>query len=167
MSKSNRLVGKLKRAMEDEIHVFDDFILQEESLNKLIKERDWGHVEAAFDKLSRTADRIESSEEKRSRLCGDLQMQLGLSEGESFGALLARLPSSLRKDLEEPQQSIKKRLLKVKSVSNGLIYYLRCMQESAGQIIDAVFPYRKGKLYSNDGRATQSSNGPVMVNHNL
>lgn len=167
MSKSIRLVGKLKRAMEDEIRVFDDFILQEESLNLLIKERDWGHVEAAFDRLNRTADHIGSTEEKRSRLYRDLQSQLGLSEDESFSALLASLPRSLREDLEEPQQSIKKRLLKVKSVSNGLIYYLRCMQESASQIIDAVFPYRKGKLYSNDGRAAKGSGGPVMVNQEL
>ncbi len=167
MSAVNRLVGRLKRAMEDEIHLFDDFILQEESLNRLIKERDWSHVEAAFERLAQVTDRIESSEEKRNQRYKTLQDQLGLSEEDSFRTLLSHLSASQSNDLEGPQQSIKDRLFKVKSVSNGLIYYLRCMQESTNQIIDAFFPYRKGKIYSNDGRAARGSDEPVMVNHKL
>jgi len=167
MNAVSRLVGKLKNAMEDEIHLFDDFILQEESLNRLIKERDWSHVEAAFERLDKAAGGIESSEEKRNRLYKTLQQQMGLCEEDSFRTVLSRLSKSQRGGLEGPHQSIQERLLKVKSVSNGLIYYLRCMQESTNQVIDAFFPYRKGKIYSYDGRAARGSEEPVMVNHEL
>jgi hypothetical protein len=167
MKASDRLIAKLKRVMEEEIRLFDEFIQQEEGLNRLIKERDWNHVEAAFESLGLKAGCIENSEEKRSQVYNALKEQLELSKEDPFSALLSGLAVRQRHRLEVLQSKIKERLLKVKSISNGLIYYLRCMQESTDQILGALFPHRKGKIYSNTGHAAERGEDSVMINHKL
>jgi hypothetical protein len=77
------------------------------------------------------------------------------------------VPPHQREEISRLHREIKKKLLTIKSLSTGLIYYFACMQESIAQVLNEIFPHRKGKLYSPQGASRESKEEAVVVNHEL
>jgi hypothetical protein len=167
MNKKNQLVHKLKDQMEREIELLKSFIGIEEELNGLVKRRDWLHLEKTIDRLNHASSEIESREAKRHQIFSLLRDNVGLNQEDSFQTVLSKLDPPEKSRLDLLQREMKSCLIRVKSLSNGVIYYMRCMQESTRRILDELFPQRRGRIYSNSGQHSEGVNDAMIINHQL
>jgi hypothetical protein len=153
--------------MREEIRFFDNFTVIEEKLNSLAKKKKWLEMQKVLEDLSHVAGLIEKTEERRNLLYLSCKDRFQLNEEDSFQSFLSKVPSDQRSILFELHRQIKKKLLKIKSLSSGLIYYFACMQDSIAQVLDEIFPHRKGKFYSRQGEARESNDHAVVINQQL
>ncbi len=167
MNSNQTLLEKLMMEMRAEIQLFDNFTVIEERLNSLAKKKKWLEMQKVLDDLNHVAGEIEKTEERRNLLYLSCKNHFQLSEEDSFQSFLAKVPSDQRSILAELHHQIKKKLLKIKSLSSGLIYYFACMQDSIAQVLDEIFPHRKGKFYSRQGETTESNDHAVVINQQL
>ena len=162
-----RLLESLKQEMRSEIDMLAEFVRLEESLGGMVTRRDWPSMEEALATLNEMSVRIETTEGRRHEVYTDLKETLSNGDEASFRDVLSSLPASETNTLRELQTEMRSTLVRVKSLSNGLIYYLSCMRESTSRILEEVFPQRKGKIYSSSGRTRDNLEQPRLVNQRL
>ncbi len=162
-----RLVESLKEKMRSEIDMLAEFVRLEESVSGMVTRRDWSSMEETLATLNEMSARIEKTEGRRHEVYTDLKETLFAGDEVSFRDVLSPLPASETKTLMELQKEMRSTLVRVKSLSNGLIYYLSCMRESTSRILEEVFPQRKGKIYSSSGRTRDNIDQPRLVNQRL
>ncbi len=160
-------IDDLRDHMKAEVGLFRRFIDLGEELNSTVKDRDWTRLDSVLDRMSDVSGEIERTENDRHRCYEQLKQDLGLESHESFGALLSCLDEAPSRDLSALHGQIKQALLSLKSMSNGLFYYFKCMHDSVNQVLGEIFPHRKGKLYSHQGRAREGSEEAMMVDKEL
>ncbi len=167
MNSNKALLEKLILEMREEIRLFDNFTMIEERLNSLAKKKKWLEMQKVLEDLNHVAGLIEKTEERRNLLYLSCKDRFQLSEEDSFQSFLSKVSSDQRSILAELHRQIKKKLLKIKSLSSGLIYYFACMQDSIAQVLDEIFPHRKGKFYSRQGETRESNDNAVVINQQL
>lgn len=167
MTQTQPQLSKLIHAMKAEMKLFDEFTEAENRLNDLAKKKRWAEMQAVLEVLNGLAEKIEECEDNRNTVYIACKAEMDLGEDDGFQLFLARVPEKHRKPLADLHAGLKKRLLAIKSLSSGLIYYFACMQDSIAQVLGEIFPHRKGKLYSPQGETKESSEAAVVVNHEL
>ena len=167
MDSESKLVAELKRQMKEEIRLFHRMVSLEEELNTRARKRDWLRLEGTLDSMNSLTTRIEEQEEKRHRAYHLLKDHLGLQETDAFTAVLAKLTEEQRESLSALHRETGRCLLTVKGLSNGLIYYFKCMYDSIDQVLCEIFPHRKGKIYSKKGDNNKKSEDPIVINQTL
>ena len=167
MTETQTLLQRLVREMRREMQLFDEFAAGENHLNDLAKKKRWSEMQLLLETLGGLAEKIEKCEERRHLAYSSCRSRMNLEETDGFRAFLAQVPEHQKQEFEELHREIKKKLLTIKSLSSGLIYYFACMQESIAQVLNEIFPHRKGKLYSPQGESRESKEEAVVVNHEL
>ena len=164
MTETQSALERLIRGMRREMRLFEEFAAGEHRLNDLAKRKKWVEMQSLLEKLGGLAEKIERCEDERHVAYTSCKDKLKLEEGASFQTFVSRVPEKQRDALSGLHRDIKKKLLTIKSLSSGLIYYFACMQESIAQVLNEIFPHRKGKLYSPRGETRESQEEAVVVN---
>ena len=167
MTQTQSQLSKLIHAMKAEMKLFDEFAEGENRLNDLAKRKKWAEMQAVLEELGSLAEKIEECEDSRNAVYLSCKAEMNLKEDDGFALFLAQVPDKHRETLARLHAGLKKRLLAIKSLSSGLIYYFACMQDSIAQVLGEIFPHRKGTLYSPQGESKESSEAAVVVNHEL
>jgi uncharacterized protein YdcH (DUF465 family) len=167
MTQTQSQLSKLIHTMKVEMKLFDEFADGENRLNDLAKKKKWAEMQSVLEELNGLAEKIEECEDTRNTVYTICKAEMKLKEDDGFQLFLAQVPEKHRETLAGLHAGLKKRLLAIKSLSSGLIYYFACMQDSIAQVLGEIFPHRKGKLYSPQGETKESSEEAVVVNHKL
>ncbi len=153
----------LKQALRQEAQTLKDFAALQKNLQQAISKRQWAELNKEIDALRCLADKIEVMEENRLQAFELLREALNAEQREGFTAVVVRLPAAERDELISLYRSLKAAVIRVKASAGLLSYYIGSMSDALRQIIEELFPHRKGKLYSRAGKTREAGDESLML----
>jgi len=153
----------LKRALRAETRMLKDYADLQKSLQQAISKRKWTELNEEIDALRLLVDKIEALEEDRIQAYRMLKGSLQAREREGFIEIVSRLPAQERDELIGLYRHLKAAVIRVKASAGLLNYYVQSMSEALRQILEELFPHRKGKMYSRTGKPKEAGDESLML----
>jgi alanyl-tRNA synthetase len=153
----------LKRALREEAQSLKQFADLQKSLQRAISKRQWTELNREVEALRLLADRIEALEEDRLQAYQCLKEKMRAKDREDFTEVVARLPAEERDELLGYYRRLKAAVIRVKASAGLLTYYIHSMSDALRQILEELFPHRKGKLYSRSGKPKKAADDSLML----
>jgi hypothetical protein len=163
---TNALAHALKDHMDREAELFYGLQRDVERLRASLQEKDWNAGLAIAQGMERSAQSIEEADIARDRSFALLRTAMDLPRETAFSALLPALPDGLRESLEESWRQLRMSVIRLKTATGRLRYSAEAMADTLNRILERIFPYRKGKIYSRKGTATRVA-GAHLVDRKL
>ena len=125
--------------------------LQGQVKNAVIN-REWADFESLFGSLAAVGDEFKALDLERAEIFARLARELGLKgENVAFYRCVARLPQAERRELSALYRRIKLQTLEARLANESLAKHLGEIQTLVSGFLEAVFPDRKGRIYSRTG----------------
>jgi alanyl-tRNA synthetase len=153
----------LKRTLRAEARTLKDFADLQKDLQQAISKRQWTELNKEIDALRQLAEKIETLEEDRIQAYQMLKSSLQADDQESFAEIVSRLPAKERDELLVLYRHLKAAVIRVKASAGLLNYYVQSMSDALRQILEELFPHRKGKMYSRTGKAKEPGDESLML----
>jgi hypothetical protein len=156
-----------KEALHLQGVLLDSLSREEARLQLAVLEKDWTALEEAVRTMRVIADDIEGCEMQRNDAYRVLKGTLGLKSEDSFYDVLSRLPLEERQELATLYRQLRVGIAKVRSITDGIDAYVTATVGTMRDILDELFPERKGKIYSRSGSVSMAETSSMVVNHRL
>jgi ribosomal 50S subunit-associated protein YjgA (DUF615 family) len=153
----------LKRTLRAEARTLKDFAELQKQLQLAISKRQWTELNKEIDALRRLAGKIETLEEERIEAYQDLKSSLRADGQGNFTEIVSHLPAKDRDELLTLYRHLKAAVIRVKASAGLLNYYVQSMSEALRQILEELFPHRKGKMYSRTGQPKEPGDESLML----
>jgi ribosomal 50S subunit-associated protein YjgA (DUF615 family) len=153
----------LKRTLRAEARTLKDFAELQKELQQAISKRQWTELSTEIDALRRLAEKIETLEAERIQAYQTLKSSLQAEGEESFTEIVSHLPARDRDELLALYRHLKAAVIRVKASAGLLNYYVQSMSEALRQILEELFPHRKGKMYSRTGKPKEPGDESLML----
>jgi hypothetical protein len=163
---TNALVRELKDRMDREAELFVDLGREVERLRDTFQQKSWGPSLSLSEGIERSARSIEEADVARDEAFTRVREALDLPRETTMSAVLPGLPDLLRSEMEESWRGLRMAVVRLKTNTGRMRYSAEAMASTLNRILDEVFPYRKGKIYSRRGTPTDVS-GAVLVDRRL
>jgi hypothetical protein len=140
--------------------------------------RQWTDFEDHLAALGKVGEEFEPLDRERQRYFDALSGSLGETgrdaaepaavpgEGGFYG-LVSRLPREKREELSARYRQVKLEVLKIKLETEALERYLNEGRATVAAFLDAVFPDRKGRLYSRRGKQVPADMRSILFNRHF
>ncbi len=166
-SKCTGTVISLMEIMKQEIILLEEFRAKEEILQETLKTSNWENLSDLIEEMNRLADWIDSTEKKRNEIYANFCGRNANGEELPFYQAICSLDEDLRSECAELYRSLKFATVKIRGLTWSLDSHIRSVSETMQTVLNELFPYRKGKLYSRRGTAKAADTEPLVVNHHL
>ncbi|WP_319561828.1 flagellar export chaperone FlgN [Marispirochaeta sp.] len=166
-TKGIKTANELIQIIKQEISLMEEFRCNEEELRDALKRSDWASLSDHMERMGQIADWIDSTEQRRRALYSALCAEFGADETIPFYQAIMSLPEELRSECAELYRSLKFTTVKIKGVTWSLDSHIRSVSDTMQAVLNELFPYRKGKLYSRHGKARTADTEPLVVNQHL
>jgi hypothetical protein len=153
----------LARAMAVEAGLLNDYSERLQELQRIIGQRDWDAVEKCIAVLRNLAGEVETAEAARVEAFRALKAERHLPDEERFEQVAELLPPPERDELRELSRRLKIGVVRVKGSSGLLGYYVRSALQARHQVLEELYPHRKGRLYSRSGRTRSTADESLML----
>jgi ribosomal 50S subunit-associated protein YjgA (DUF615 family) len=153
----------LKRTLRAEARSLKDFAELQKGLQLSISKRQWTELSKEIDALRKLAEKIETLEKDRIGAYQLLKSSLHAEGEESFTQIVSRLPVEDRDELLSLYRHLKAAVIRVKASAGLLNYYVQSMSDALRQILEELFPHRKGKMYSRTGKPKEPGDESLML----
>jgi hypothetical protein len=153
----------LKRTLRAEARSLKDFADLQKDLQLAISKRQWTELNREIESLRQLAEKIEILEEDRIQAYQTLKSSLQADDKESFTEIVSRLPAKDRDELLGLYRHLKAAVIRVKASAGLLNYYVQSMSDALRQILEELFPHRKGKMYSRTGKPKEPGDESLML----
>ncbi len=165
--KSTGTVHSLMEIMKQEITLLEEFRAKEEILQETLKTSNWENLSELIEEMNRLADWIDSTEKKRNDLYAVFCGRNSTGEEIPFYQAISSLEEDLRSECAELYRSLKFATVKIRGLTWSLDSHIRSVSETMQAVLNELFPYRKGKLYSRRGTEKTADTEPLVVNQHL
>jgi hypothetical protein len=128
------------------------------SVKQAVLNREWTDFEKAMETLAGIGGEFEELDAQRAAL-----FEQGAGEG-GFYALAARLPGPEREELTAVYRALKQDIFRIKLENEALMAYLGEARIMIAGFLEAVFPERKGRLYSRRGTRIEADMRSLVLN---
>ena len=159
---TNVLARTLKARMDQEAELFDGLQQEVDLLREAFQAKDWSAGLAIAQGMEVAARTIEEADTARDKAFGLLRSAMDLPRETAFSGLLPSLPDGQREALEESWRALRMSVIRLKTSTSRMRYSAEALAESLNRILEKIFPYRKGKIYSRRGKPTGVS-GALLV----
>jgi hypothetical protein len=149
--------------MEMEAGLLADYAVRLQELQRTIARHDWDEVQKGIAGLRNLAGEVETAEAARVEAFRALKAEHFLPAEESFDQAAERLEGPQRERLKELARRLKIGVVRVKGSSGLLGYYVRSALQARHQVLEELYPHRKGRLYSRSGRARSAADESLML----
>ena len=146
---------------------FTEFSGHEKRLQRCMLEKNWRELELILTGLERAASEITALEEARVRELERLRTEAGLPEGASFYEIIGRFPEPERSACSAAYRALKTEVYITKGVAENIGRYASSATGSLREMLDELYPHRRGKLYTKDGFTKSSRMDALVVNQRL
>jgi len=160
------LARRLRDEMEREADLFARLGLEVERLRDSFQEKKWTPGLTIAQGIEQCASKIEESDAVRDALFVSLREGIGCARETAFSGVLPLLPDAHREELEASWMKLRVSVVRLKTATSRMRYSAEALAEILNKILEGIFPYRKGKIYSRKGTATGVS-GSVLVDRKL
>jgi len=158
--------NRLRAEMDRETALFSELGLEMEKLRDSFQAKHWITGLAVTERIQGCAARIEEAEAARDSAFKSLRDQMGGGEAAALSTVLPRLPEPCRVELEKSWRDLRASVVRLKTASGRLRYAADTLGGTLAKLLEAVFPQRKGRIYSRRGTATAPS-GALLVDRKL
>jgi hypothetical protein len=169
------------------VHILKQELLMLEQIQALqnqvknaVRNREWTDFQGHLGSLAAIGDAFEALDHERVQIFTGFARRMGFNyevepsvesrrppQGGGFYAFAARLPERERRELSDLYRRIKMRALGVRFANDSLTDYLDETQAVVSGFLEAVFPDRKGKIYSRQGRQVTPDMRSMVLNQTL
>jgi hypothetical protein len=156
----------LKELMDRETGLFERLGVEVDLLGECLQARSWTPALSAAQAIEGYSQRIAEADGERDQAFVLLRDALGLPRETAFSAVLPSLPGAHRRELEESWRRLRMSVVRVRAATGRMRYTGEALAEALNRILEGIFPYRKGKIYSRQGTPTSVS-GAVLVDRRL
>ena len=157
----------LQDALAGEIEVIEQFTRREEVIRTLISENNWEGLKDALDEIKPVATMMEEWENTRAVLFRKLREAVGESENAGFYQVIVHLPHDRRNALSVMYRRMKTSILQLQGITWSIDAYVRAVTGTMNQILNEMYPHRKGNLYAGNGAPAEGEASPLLLNHRL
>jgi hypothetical protein len=149
--------------MDMEAGLLADYAARLQELQRTIAQHDWDAVQKGIASLRNLAGDVETAEAARVEAFRALKAEHFFPAEESFDRVAERLEGPERERLKELARRLKIGVVRVKGSSGLLGYYVRSALQARHQVLEELYPHRKGRLYSRSGRARSAADESLML----
>jgi hypothetical protein len=164
------IADKLSKTLSEQIRSLTDLAENLTIVRDALFQKNWINLERIMRRNNPLVEEFEKLEYDRNRLLESMKTERG-GENVPGGDLLAELYSCIssesRAELEEKRRRMKILVSRISSLSEGIEFYVRTTANTLGNILDELFPVRRGKLYSKSGKTAGPGEMPMVVNRAL
>jgi hypothetical protein len=160
------LVRALKDRIDREAELFVALGEEVQRLRDTFQQKSWGPSLALAEGIERSSRAVEEADVARDRAFAAVLEALDLPPDTTMSAVLPGLPELLRSQMEESWRGLRMAVVRVKTSTGRMRYSAETLAGALNGILEEVFPYRKGRIYSRRGKPTSVS-GAVLVDHRL
>jgi len=160
------LSATLKERMDAEAELFEDLGGAVERLRETLETRSWGPGLAVAQAIERAAGAVDTAEALRAGAFEALRDCLGMPRETAFSAVLPFAPDPARAELEASWRRLRTAVVRLKTAASRTRYATEALADALNRILEQVFPYRRGKIYSRKGTPTRVD-GALLVNRQL
>jgi len=159
---TNVLWRSLKARMDRETELFDRLGGEVEHLRECFQEKSWSSGLVLAQGIEHAAEAISEADSSRDEAFVRLRAAMQVPREATFSALLPALPEDARAGLEESWRRLRVSVVRLKTATGSLRYSTETLADALNRILEQIFPYRKGKIYSRRGKPTGVS-GALLV----
>jgi hypothetical protein len=164
--RTNALVRALKDRIDREADLFGTLGEEVQRLRDTFQQKSWGPSLALAENIEHSSRAIEEADTARDGAFCSVLEALDLPRETTMSAVLPMLPDLMRSEMEESWRTLRVAVLRVKTSAGRMRYSAETLASTLTGILEEVFPYRKGRIYSRRGTPTDVS-GAVLVDHRL
>ena len=155
---------RLTECMKIELGLLEAFREAELELKSGITGKDWDGLEQCIRKMKLISVDLVAVEDKRNHAYIELRDLVGEPDSAGFYQVIVHLSPEEREPLAELYRAMKFSAVSIRSVTYCIDCHLQTINGTLQQILNELFPYRKGNLYSKQGEKREASNNPMIVN---
>lgn len=152
---------RLKRLMEQERDLLDEFGEASDALREQLHGRDWPQLESSLLKMSGLADRLQLLEKKRRSIAHRLDGE----SGDNLKRLAADLPPGKREEILELSRELKTRLRQIRVKTGGIGAYARSRARLGREILEELVPETRARTYDKRGQTSSPGKDAILLNH--
>lgn len=157
----------LKKILQQEVEGFTSAVEQVGAMRSSIFHHDWKMLSQNLEKMERVAAYLSALEKERVHVFEKLRAEVGEKSSSGFYSVAVRLPQPQQDELSQLFRQLKSRVLQLQGVIWSIDAYTRSLSSTIYDILQEIFPHRRGTLYSKSGRERGKGNDPLVVNHQL
>ena len=159
---TNVLWRTLKVRMQQETELFDRLGLEVERLRECFQAKSWNSGLVIAQGIEHAAEEIVEADSARDEAFMLLRGAMNLPRETTFSALMPALPEEARGQLEDGWRRLRVSVVRLKTATGRMRYSAEALADALNRILEQIFPYRKGKIYSRRGTPTGVS-GALLV----
>ena len=159
--------ARLLEYMQQELKLLDAFRGAEINLKQSITEKNWDDLDTSMKYMSSLGAELGEVEEDRNAAFHELRELIGEPEDANFYQVVVHLPASERDTLAELYRAMKFSAVAIQAVTYAIDEHVQTINGTMHQILNELFPYRKGSIYSKEGRRKEIEQNPLVVNQHL
>jgi hypothetical protein len=158
-------VTNLKNLMAEEATLLANFFSREEEVKKAVEFCDWKALETLLSELQPLAEAIEKTETLRHEAFSELRSMVGEPEDAGFYQVAVKLLPKDRDECALLYRNLKVTVVRLQALTFSIDGYVKAVSGTMQQVLNEVFPYRKGRIYSKAGGPKRDENlGPLVLN---
>ena len=161
------IVRHLLDLMAEETLLLEEFGSREEEIRSCINENNWNELTLTVQNLSPLAEKIEQVETTRDEVFASLRSMFGEQEDAGFYHVVFHLPRRERDLCVELYRKLKIAAIRIQSITMSIDSYVRTVSGTVRQILEEIFPYQKGNMYSRSGDTVDTQAEPLVFNTSL
>jgi hypothetical protein len=160
--RTNALVRALKDRIDREAELFAGLGREVERLRDSFQQKSWGPSLSVAESISRSSLAVEEADAARDEAFEAVRAAMDLPRETTMSAILPSLPSLLRSEMEESWRGLRMAVVRLKTATGRMRYSAEALAFTLNRILEQVFPYRKGRIYTRRGTPSGVS-GAVLV----
>ncbi len=161
------LCPALLEAMKQEHALLERFKSAEMGMTEAIRNKDVDRLELCMKTMEGLSDSLVQIEEQRHIAFLKLRDAVGEDQDASFYQVIVHLPVDTRDRLAELYRSMKFAVVGIQAVTSCLDEHVKSVNGTMQQILNELFPHRKGNMYSKEGKRCEAESSPLVVNQRL
>ncbi|MGO9310818.1 MAG: hypothetical protein ACLQDL_17555 [Spirochaetia bacterium] len=164
--RTNALVRALKDRIDREAELFADLGQEVERLRASFEQKSWGSSLSLAEGIERSSLAVLEADTARDEAFVEVRETLDLPTETTMSAILPGLPDLLRSEMEESWRGLRMAVVRLKTATSRMRYSAEALAVTLNRILEQLFPYRRGKIYTRRGTPSGVS-GAVLVDRKL
>lgn len=153
----------LASAMKSEAAVFEAYVEGQKRFADALHTRDWRELQESISLLEGISQRLSDTEQKRSALETAVRAETGCMDS-SFYHLALAAPEPQRSELADLYRKLKISAMHARFETEAAGQYAEENKSLLSGVLDALFPEKKGNIYSRSGKTVQAERDALVLN---
>ncbi|MDY7028846.1 MAG: hypothetical protein SVR04_11165 [Spirochaetota bacterium] len=162
-----RTADQLKTILLQEIDGFITAVEKAEEIRSSIFRHDWKRLSQNLERMEHATGYIAALEKERSHVFSTLRREVGEKSTAGFYTVIVHLDAGRQEELSKLFRQLKSLVLQLQGSIWSIDAYTRTLSTTIYDILQEMFPHRRGTMYSKTGRKQKHGSDPLVVNRQL